>query len=205
MRYPYIAFDIDGTLVDSEFSCIQSFRDTLEELTGVVYTKDELAFSQGIPGLDALKRMDLPDIPRAFQLWRSNQAKYRDTITTFSGIPELLEELIQRGCKLGVVTSQTREEYAEGFAHLPIAHYFTTLIRADDAPGHKPTPAPLLKYMELAGCQPSELLYIGDRDGDLHCARGAGVDFALAGWGNPTKQLDVDFQLEKPEDLLRYL
>ena len=205
MRYPYIAFDIDGTLVDSEFSCLQSFRDTLEELTGVVYTNEELAFSQGIPGLDALKRMDLPDIPRAFQLWRENQAKYRDTITIFPGISELLEELIQQGCTLGLVTSQTREEYEEGFAHLPIAHYFTIPIRADDASGHKPTPAPLLRFMELAGCKPSQLLYIGDRESDLRCARGAGVDFALAGWGNPTEQLQVDYRLEKPEDLLRHL
>lgn len=205
MRYTHIAFDIDGTLTNSEYACIRSLQDTLKLLTGSAPAWEELAFALGIPGEDALIRLGLPDLPGALRLWEEQLRKHWDTVTLFSGIPELLEELKRRGCKLGVVTSQTREEYAEGFAPLPIARYFTTLIRADDAPGHKPSPIPLLTYMELAGCRPSELLFVGDREGDLRCARGAGVDFALAGWGNPNGQMDADYRLEKPEDLLEYL
>lgn len=205
MKYTYIAFDIDGTLTNSEYACIRSLQDTLVSLTGAAPAQEELAFSLGIPGVDTLKILGIPDIPSAFQLWENNLKKYWDTVSLFPGIPELLEELTRRGCHLGVVTSQTREEYEEGFAPLPIAHHFTTLVRADDAPEHKPSPVPLLKFMELAGCQPSELLFIGDREGDLRCARGAGVDFALAGWGNPDKLMDCTYRLEKPEDLLRYL
>lgn len=205
MKYTHIAFDIDGTLTNSEFACLQSLQDMLEQVTGVTPAKEELTFSLGIPGIDALEQLGIQDIPSAFRIWEESLKKYWDTVTLFPGIPELLEELTRRGCKLGVVTSQTRAEYEEGFAPLPIARYFTTLVRADDAPEHKPSPVPLLKYMELAGCRPSELLFVGDRAGDLSCARGAGVDFALADWGNPDPKLEVDYRLRKPEDLLRYL
>lgn len=205
MRYPYIAFDIDGTLTNSEYACIRSLQETLVTLTGASPTRDELAFTLGIPGVDALEQLGISDVAAAFVLWGENLRKYLDTITVFPGIPGLLEELTRRGCHLGVVTSQTREEYEEGFAPLPIARHFTTLVRADDAPEHKPSPAPLLKFMELAGCEPSELLFIGDREGDLRCARGAGVDFALAGWGNPDRLMDCTYRLKTPEDLLRYL
>lgn len=205
MKYTHIAFDIDGTLSDSEYACIRSLQDTLKALTGAVPAWEDLAFSLGIPGVDTLRQLGLPDVPAAFRLWEENLGKYWDTITVFPGIPELLEELTRRGCRLGVVTSQTREEYEAGSAHHPIARYFTTLVRADDAPEHKPSPAPLLKFMELAGCGPSELLYVGDRESDLRCAQGAGVDFALAGWGNPTGQMAWTYRLEKPEDLLKYL
>lgn len=205
MRYTHIAFDIDGTLTDSEFACLQSLQDMLKQVTGSAPAKEELIFSLGIPGVDALEQLGISDIPTAFRIWEEYLQKYWDTVTLFPGIPELLEELTRRGCKLGVVTSQTRAEYTEGFAPLPIARYFTTLVRADDAPEHKPSPVPLFKYMELSGCRPSQLLFVGDRVGDLRCARGAGVDFALAGWGNPDPGLEVDYYLKKPEDLLRYL
>ena len=205
MKYTHIAFDIDGTLTNSECACLRSLQDTLEALTGAAPAWEELTFSLGIPGEDTLKRLGLPDVPSALELWVDNLRKYQDTIAVFPGIPELLSQLEERGVKMGVVTSQTREEYEEGFAPFPIARHFTTLVRADDAPEHKPSPVPLLKYMELAGCAPSELLFVGDREGDLRCARGAGVDFALAGWGNPGGQMAWTNRLERPEDLLKYL
>lgn len=205
MKYTHIAFDIDGTLFNSEYACIRSLQDTLEALTGSAPAQEELAFSLGIPGVDALEQLGISNIPATFALWEKNLQKYWDTVALFPGIPELLEELKRRGCKLGVVTSQTRKEYEEGFAPFPISHYFTTLVRADDAPEHKPSPVPLLRYMELAGCKPSELLYVGDRVGDLRCARGAGVDFALAGWGNPDRDLDPDYLLTRPQELLELL
>ncbi len=205
MKYKYIAFDIDGTLTNSEFACLQSLQDTLEQLTGSAPAKEALAFSLGIPGVDTLRRLGIDDIPTAFQLWEDNLRKYGDTITLFPGIPGLLEELTRRGCRLGVVTSQTKAEYEEGFAPLPIARHFTTLVRAGETERPKPSPDPLLRYMKLAGCQPGELLFVGDREGDLRCAKGAGVDFALAGWGNPTGQMETDYRLEQPEDLLKLL
>lgn len=203
MRYRHIAFDIDGTLTNSEFAVLQSLRETLKAVTGRAFPTQELTFALGIPGRDALERLELPDVPAALELWL--RIYHEHSISIFPGIPELLAELKGRGLSLGVVTSQTREEYDLGFAPLPISRYFTTLIRVEDATGCKPSPAPLLKYMELAGCSPSELLYVGDREGDLRCARGAGVDFALAGWGNPGGQMDWTYRLEKPEDLLECL
>lgn len=205
MKYTHIAFDIDGTLFNSEYACIRALQETLEELTGSAPTAEELAFTLGIPGTDALAQLGISDISATFVIWDQKVQKYWHTVTLYPGIPELLEELDRRGCRLGVVTSQTRAEYEKGFVPFPISHYFTTLVRADDAPEHKPSPAPLLRYMELAGCKSSELLYVGDRIGDLKCARGAGVDFALAGWGNPDRDLEPDFLLTRPQELLELL
>ena len=205
MKYTHIAFDIDGTLTNSEYACLKSLQETLEVLTGSAPSWEELSFSLGIPGEDTIAQLGIPDVPAAMEIWLEKLQRYEDTITVFPGVPELLEELDQRGFQMGVVTSQTREEYERGIAPHPFACRFTTLVRADDAPEHKPSPVPLLKYMELAGCKPSELLFVGDRESDLRCARGAGVDFALAGWGNPDSKAEADYRLEKPKDLLKYL
>ncbi len=205
MKYTHIAFDIDGTLTNSEYAVIRSLQDTLISLKGSSPSAQELSFAMGIPGLEALKQLRLPDLPAAFSLWVENLRKYTDTITLFPGIEKLLEVLKEQGMVMGVVTSQTPEEYDEDFAHSPIAPYFTILVRAGETPRPKPSPDPLLRFMELARCRPSQVLFIGDREGDLRCAREAGVDFALAGWGNPDRQMEVDYCLERPEELLKYL
>lgn len=205
MKYTHIAFDIDGTLTNSEYAVIRSLQDTLISLNGSSPPAGELSFALGIPGVDTLKRLQIPDIPAAFDLWVKNLRKYIDTITLFPGMEALLAALKERGIIMGVVTSQTPEEYDEDFARSPIAPYFSILVRAGETAKPKPSPEPLLRFMELGHCEPSQVLYIGDREGDLRCARGAGVDFALAGWGNPDRQMEVDYCLEEPEDLLKYL
>ncbi len=206
MKYRFIAFDIDGTLTDSEYAILQSLQDTLTALTGSSPSREELApIALGLPGLDTLARLQVPDIPAAFALWSENLWGLRNQITLFPGILELLEELTRRGLVLGAVTSQTVEEYEGDFAHSPAAAHLSVLVRAGETERPKPSPDPLLRFMELAGCRPPELLFVGDREGDLRCAQGAGVDFALAGWGNPTGQMDWTYRLEKPEDLLKLL
>ena len=69
----------------------------------------------------------------------------------------------------------------------------------------KPEPGPLLKYMERTGAKPSEVLYVGDTVYDMQCARGAGVDFALARWGNPDGRVDADYDEPTPMALLEKL
>ena len=100
MKYTHIAFDIDGTLTNSEYACIRSLQETLELLTGSAPAKEELAFSLGIPGEDTLNQLGLPDVPAALSLWVARLRCYQDTITIFPGIPELLSELERRGYPL---------------------------------------------------------------------------------------------------------
>lgn len=202
MKYTHIAFDIDGTLTNSEYAVIQSLQDTLISLCGSSPPASELSFALGIPGEDTIKKLQVPDGPAALELWIQNLRKYADTITLFPGTEALLAGLKERGIVMGVVTSQTPEEYDADFAHCPIAPYFTILVRAGETARPKPSPEPLQRFISLAGCEPSQVLFMGDREGDLRCARGAGVDFALAGWGNPDRKMAVDYCLEKPEDLL---
>lgn len=205
MKYTHIAFDIDGTLIDSKYVCLQSLQDTMEAITGVRPSKEELDFTYALTSRNALKELHVPDVSAAQRLWDENYSRYEEAVVPFPGIPELLEELKGRGCSLGIITSQSRRDYAAGFARFPIAARFTTLVRSDEVAQPKPSPLPLLRYLELTGCSPAELLYVGDQEADLLCARGAGVDFALAGWGDPPRLTDWTYRLEKPEELLRYL
>lgn len=203
MKYKQIVFDIDGTLMDTEYAVLHSFQETLRTLCGKEAPLEELKFALGITGADALKKFPIEDIPSALDLWNKNMSKYHETTTVFDGVIELLETLSESGCKMGIVTSKTREEYEKDFVPYKICQYFSTVICADDTAEHKPMPAPLLAYMKLAKAGPDETLYVGDSKYDGMCAGKAGVDFALAVWGSHTQSIQADYYLKTPSDLIK--
>lgn len=202
MRYQHIIFDIDGTLINTKDAVLLSMRDTLKTVTGTCYDPEELTFSLGIPGRDALRELKITDMERSMELWEKNMEHYRHTVHIYPGITEVLTTLQQSGCGLGVVTSQTKDELDQDFGRLGLRPYFRTIVCASDTVHHKPSPEPLLKYMELTGTDRSDILYIGDSIYDSQCARSAHVDFALAVWGCMDQTVDADYYFDTPLDLL---
>lgn len=201
-KYNQIVFDVDGTLIDTEYAIIYSLQETILSVAGKHVPTTELTFTLGITGEDALKRLNIDDIPAAMDIWVKNLHKYTDTMVVFRGIAELLGKLSQQGYEMGIITSRTREEFGGDFDRLGIRHFFKTIVCADDTTEHKPTPMPLYKYIELTGVDKSRILYIGDSEYDSGCAEGAGVDFALAGWGSHSREIRAKYYLKTPEDLL---
>ena len=183
MGYKQIVFDVDGTLIDTEYAVIHSLQDTMRAITGKIIPDKELTFALGITGENALQRLEVNDITAALSMWDRNMKKYQDTITVFHGIKELLETIAKLKLGIGIVTSKTREEFRCDFQIFDISSYFGTVVCADDTLQHKPEPEPLLKYMEWTKCQANELLYIGDSIYDMQCARHANANFGLAKWG----------------------
>ena len=185
MPYKHIVFDIDGTLLDTEYAVLHSLSKTLGTLTGEAPAPETLRFALGITGADTLRRLKLDGRPDAMPLWEQNMNELNSAVRVFDGIEPLLQALRAAGYGLGIVTSKTRAEFRHDFENISIGQYFTVVVCADDTAEHKPTAAPLLHYAAVAGADKSELLYIGDSPYDRLCAKNAGTAFALAGWGVP--------------------
>jgi len=202
MKYKQIVFDVDGTLIDTEHAVLHSLQETIRTVTGNTIELRKLTFALGITGEDALEKLNITDVPFTLALWDRNMKKYSDTVCIFAGIIEVLDNLAQSGYQSGIVTSKTKVEFEHDFNRFGINKYFGTIICADDTAEHKPSPAPLLKYMRISKTNNQELLYIGDSAYDMKCAKNANIDFALAGWGAFSREIKADYCLEKPSDLL---
>ncbi|MCI8946794.1 MAG: HAD family hydrolase [Lachnospiraceae bacterium] len=201
MGYKHIIFDIDGTLLDTEYSVLHSLQKTLKELHGKDMACEDLTFALGIPGKEALEKLGITDIPHTLQVWVRYLQEFNHTVCFFDGIEQVLDTLSRNGFHLGIVTSQLKSHYQNDFGKRPSAGYFETVVCADDTDRHKPSPAPLLHYMQQTKAAPEEVLYIGDSRYDMECARAAHVDFALAVWGSRGR-IHADCELHTMEELL---
>lgn len=203
MKYTHVVFDVDGTLLDSEDAVLLSFQKALFTVQGKMYPIKELHFALGIPGYDALEQMKVDRIDEIFHLWGDLEQKFAYTLKLFDGITPTLSQLKKEKVKLGIITSRTREEFQSAFSPLGLNSYFEHIICAEDSAEHKPNAGPMLKYLELTQADKKEVLYIGDSVYDCDCAKGAGVDFALALWGcRVPEKISPVYALKQPQDIL---
>lgn len=183
MRYQHVVFDVDGTLVDTEYTVLQSLSDTIYQLRGERKERKDLTFALGITGVDVLKRLGFTDIDGALKLWLENLVPYYQYNKLFPGALETLKTLKEMGCTTGVATSRMRSLFDVEVPGLGITKYLDYVVCADDSATHKPQAGPLETYMAWAKAEKKDVLYVGDSVYDALCAQNAGVDFALAGWG----------------------
>ena len=66
--YKHIVFDIDGTLINNEKAILHSLQDVLRE-RGEEFSFEQLKFALGITGEDALKRLEVENIPDTLVRW----------------------------------------------------------------------------------------------------------------------------------------
>jgi len=202
MKYKHILFDIDGTLVDNESAVINTWQQTIEELFGKHFEKEELNFVLGIPGVTTMEKLGAKNSEEAFDLWSKHFQEHRNEITLFDGIDKVVKTLKQTNHSLGLITSRTHDELNNDDALCQIFHLFDVAICVTDTVNPKPSADPILAYFDRTGATPADTLYIGDSAYDSQCAINSHVDFALATWSNGKKDIPCKYELEKPSDIL---
>jgi len=204
MKYTHIVFDVDGTLLDNEEAVLYSLQDVVRETLFKDMPIDDLRFALGITSYDTLSKLGIRDLHSASQLWQKFYLNHEKKVIVFDGISKCLQQLLEQGTVLGIVTSKTAEEYENEFVPLGLTHYFDIVVCADDTKNHKPHSEPMVKFLACANAQAKSTLYIGDSEYDMRCAYGAGVDFALALWGcKKPDGIQATYRLLTPYDVNR--
>lgn len=207
MNYTHIVFDVDGTLLNTAHCILQALKDTLETISGETYETDKLNFALGMTSENVLRHLNVKEesIPSVIDAWVKKEEECSDLIRPFPGIETLLAQLKDAGAELGIVTSRTHSELELVFRPFSLLDFFSVIICADDTSEHKPSPAPLLKYMEKAGAGPEQVLYVGDSAQDMECAGRAGTAGALAVWGTRNHEIPATYYPAHPLDLGRLI
>lgn len=183
----YIAFDLDGTLVDSAPDLAEAVRATLEELGLESVTDDEVRGWIGNGAEIMLKRALSKDVvidPNLdevlYEIARTrfddHYARNGNTKTSvYPKVKETLQALQQAGFKMGVVTNKPIAFVPAILKDLGLDTYFSDLIGGDSLATNKPAPEGLLSLKDKYQLAHDEILMVGDSKNDILAAQNANI------------------------------
>jgi len=181
-----IAFDLDGTLIDSARDIAASVSEMVES-----YGAPPLALSDvvtmvgdGAPMLvrRALRHANVTTtaeeaLARYMKIY---DRRLMDHTTPYDGVIESLALAVRRG-PLAVLTNKPLGPSIGILEALGLRGFFTRIIGGDSDYGRKPDPAGLLSLQALAPGEP--LVMVGDSPADWQSAAAAQVPFVFARYG----------------------
>jgi phosphoglycolate phosphatase len=171
-----VVLDVDGTLIDSVYAHVWSWREALRVL-GVEVPTWRIHRSIGMGGdklvaavtSDAVERSIGDEVrSRQSELYRGLSAH----LTPTPGAVSLLEALKSRGLLVVLASSGSRDDTENAVALLEARHCIDATISGDDAEATKPDTEPVRRAVEAV--RGTRALVVGDAVWDMEAARRAG-------------------------------
>lgn len=213
-----IAFDLDGTLLDS--------------VPDLALAADQAVRALGYPGVSEEKVRDYVGngadvlVGRALSQSMTIDPELSDELLVkarelfddfydksghqlshlYPAVKATLAELKQAGFTLALVTNKPSKFVPEILEQHGLDTFFVDVLGGDAFPEKKPNPVALNWLMEKHNCQPQEMLMVGDSKNDILAAKNAGCySFGLTygyNHGEPISASNPDFVADIIADLV---
>ena len=208
-----IAFDLDGTLVDTAPDLVGTLNVILAEEglrpLAMAHARDlighgarrliERGFQAAGEPLEAARMPGLFD--RFIARYRAHIA---DESRPFPGCVAALEALRAAGARLAVCTNKPTALSDALLQALDMARLFDAVVGIDAAPAAKPDPRHLEAAIAAAGGDPARALMVGDAATDAGAARALQVPLVLVSFGyteTPAAELSPDVLIDHFDQL----
>ena len=213
-RYKAIIFDLDGTLLDTLADLAEGTKCALRGNGFPERTIDEIRRFVGNGARKLIERA-VPDgqIEAALEKVRQDFDIYykvhcKDHTGPYPGIMEMLQELVQQGYSLGVVSNKPDfavQELIPGY----FPGIFASVSGERQGVAKKPAPDLILEAMKNLQADSSNTVYVGDSEVDLEAAANAGIPCISVAWGFKGKKFleeqQAEMIIEKPSEIQKYL
>jgi len=176
-----VLWDLDGTLVDSEESHWQAWRETMAA-EGVVLTYEEFRATFGQRN-DTILRLWLGADVDAARMMRVGDAKeehYRSLVRAggvalLPGAAEWVRRLRSEGWAQAVASSAPRLNIEVVLQVVGLAGQFDATVSAEDVEHGKPDPQVFLLAASRVGAAPKRSIVVEDAAAGIEAARRAGM------------------------------
>jgi phosphoglycolate phosphatase len=207
--YEHVAFDLDGTLVDSRADLAAAVNHVLQELG---LAEIEVATVEGYVGEGARVLVQRAIGREREHLWERGLESFMsyygahllDATRPYPGIVEALAALAGRGVALSVLTNKPvamSRTIVDGLGLGP----FVAVVGGDSMPARKPDPAGVDHLRGVTRTPHARFLLVGDSAIDVRTARAGKVACCGAGWGLSPESLRAarpDVILAQPGELI---
>ena len=184
-----IAFDLDGTLIDSRRDLADSANALLATFDAPPLPEPAVVAMVGEGARTLVGRVlaaaAVPtDVDAALARFL---ALYDERLTNhthlYPGVAETIDALAAAGVALSVLTNKPLAPTRRLLEHFGLDGAFAGAIGGDGVHGRKPDPAGLQALMRETSAAPRDTLMVGDSWVDIETARSAGVRAAFAAYG----------------------
>jgi len=198
--YPrLILFDFDGTIADSMSELIDIYNNVLAPTwhSRPVHEGDRERLRLEKPArLMRMFRISPVKLPLMVLQARRELASRMSSVRPQPGVVEALRTLAARGCRMGVLTSNSAANVKDFVERNGLQDVFDFIRSGRQLFGK----ASLLhKLLREQGVRPVEAVYVGDEDRDIEAAHAAGMTAVGVAWGFAGK---VAMEAARPDILL---
>ncbi len=201
-----IIFDFDGTIADS-FEAVWQISNKLAAEFGYPVTRaDDITQLKNLSSKEIIKQSKLSPLKVPFLVRRLRKELSREIphLQTFPGMEPVLRSLQQRGDRLGIVTSNSRENVAAFLIAQNLLNIFDFVESGLALFGKDKVIRRVVKRKRL---NLPDLIYVGDETRDIEAARKIGIPIISVTWGFNSSQAlaaeNPDFLIHQPEELLQ--
>ena len=189
-----IAFDLDGTLIDSRRDLADSANQLIAELGGTPQSEEAVGRMVGdgarVLVERALAAAGLADpghaLPRFLEIYDTRLLNHT---RPYPGVEEAIAAA-RRGARVTMLTNKPLHHTVRIVEALGWAPLFDEVVGGDNPLGRKPEPQALLAMMSGARVTAAQTMLVGDSKVDLDTARRAGVRCCLVSFGYGFESVD---------------
>jgi phosphoglycolate phosphatase len=194
MKFKGVIFDLDGTLVNSLEDIADAMNSVLKSCNYPIHSYE--AYKKFIgSGIKSLVSKALPKnvtneklVDTCFNsMIEIYGANCTQKTKPYNGIIVLLNQLILRNIKLGVLSNKT-DEFTKKIVASIFPNYFEYVVGLSDKTPKKPNPFGVLEISKNLGIKPEELIFVGDTEIDMLTANNAKMYAVGVSWGFRSKE-----------------
>lgn len=191
MRYKYIFWDFNGTVMDDVRNSLACVNDLLIRKNRTPITLSDYYNFVETPIIGFYRHilppeeLDFTEISKAFH---EDYARHLDETELADGVYELLHTLKNLGAHQYIVTANHKDEVQGLLSDFGIADCFDCVLGADNTLAESKVDR-ARSFFDSLGIDPNNAIFIGDTLHDLETANALGIDCVLVEYGHQGKKL----------------
>ena len=180
-RYGTLIFDFDGTIADTLSAIIRLVNEHASEFNIKPLADKDVEELRGMSNIDIIKRLKVPLVKVPYMVLHAQKELHQriDETTLFPGMKDLILGLKGLGFRLGILTSNSREN-VQKFLRAQTLDVFDFIHAEQNFFGKNWA---LLHLLKKHGLKRDEVLYVGDEVRDIEACQKVGVPVVAVSWG----------------------